>query len=798
MAGRRGWIISASSQNERGSRNAITRGTHGAILYARKSLLMILPAELLARLFSFCDSPRTYAAVCHTFLRISKDPYARAAWFISQYGSKLAFYHAFRSHRPAFNPDVGRFMLIRGAGLPRFVIQYVVREYHQRRASTGISAMAQGQAGGQADPQGGQAQGGVVVPAVAQPGASVANINLYGESIVPNRSFVSTENYAFFVTQGFQLYGASADFKDDDSMRFERTLYGSSNGNNTQTIETIRTLLLNFKFVPINGSATPLDETIFTLSKLDLSLLRHLWLNGLELTEDLNDLVIERVLWRSDITDAILRAHISHGFRISHSTIKKGLQMARPATLMALRAHVPQSQLQKLAEDTVVDIMGPAHRTWIFTAESIDFLRHSFNISDDVIERALYVRPPSLYAAGVAIALSNGTSPPEKNIHDFPATRCYFKSNPCLVWRWVLRAFGQRHPFTIACFDDALSRAAGDRDLHALHDIFLDAGVRFRPRHIKILACRVLHRDMASNALHLMKVLRTQLTSHFRSPVPTANPRQSFLSPFIPKHIEDVTVYPASSAMPVCSLQSPHHQYFQYPEDADEFGDHGEWIRLLKEEIVENREWIERMKTTQLEGGPRGGVYRVNRPPDDGVKFLDEAREAVAELSASIQHQNGIPNMIQSMMGQGRRQTKKIASPLGNARASMGSGSDTFGGGAGPSLNFKTSGNGNGSSTGMNSQYSTPTLGMPAATASRDKGTVCTPKASFGLDSIDELGLDGCKATLELESNVSLHLRSDTCEREGVVIENLHMSDPVEETELMYCASERKIELSTD
>lgn len=76
--------------------------------------------------------------------------------------------------------------------------------------------------------------------------------------------------------------------------------------------------------------------------------------------------------------------------------------------------------------------------------------------------------------------------------------------------------------------DDALSRASSDTELHSLHDSYLASGFVLRPRHLKILASRgfkqlliiVLHKNMTSNALHILRSMRQQINTRIGLPLP--------------------------------------------------------------------------------------------------------------------------------------------------------------------------------------------------------------------------------------------------------------------------------------
>ncbi|KAJ3194859.1 hypothetical protein HK101_001750 [Irineochytrium annulatum] len=483
-----------------------------------------LPYEVWNRIFSHLDlaSPRQFSLTCRWCRRIADDPHSRSAWLINKYGYALGLLHAFRGHRGVLTSEVGMVMVAMGCKVPRFLVQWVDKEYHRPDRT---------------------------------------------------RKAVSAAIFIFFINAGYKEYGQDADFKEDVRM---------------WQVETLTYPKL--------------------VSKLDISIIPTLIKNGLDLP-GVNDLVMERVLWRGDISDAVLQTYLAVGFQLTPASVKKGLQMARPSTLEVLRARVAPSVLQRLAEETIVDMFGPSIRGWNFTPEALDFLMASFPISEEVMESAIFRIPGA----------------PSDLPDSFPATRCYMKANPCPAWRWILRVYGPTHRFTMACFDDALSRAAAERDLHALHDVYIDAGVQFRPRHVKILACRVLHRDMTGNALHLLQVMRSQVVATFKDVVyPT--PSSSSYSPAstLPTPPSSPVLSPIPGAYPVDAQPAKTH-----PTPADLLA----WVRALRDEITENEEWDTRMRTTQLEGGPRGGAYRISRPPEDALRFLEEAKEFTAELA---------------------------------------------------------------------------------------------------------------------------------------------------------------------
>ncbi|KAJ3382750.1 hypothetical protein HDU84_004071 [Entophlyctis sp. JEL0112] len=576
--------------------------------------LVELPYEVLSRVFWHLDAPGetdvsfsampisaasatvAFAATCRRFHSVSKDPYARCGWLVSRYGSRMAMFYAFKFHRGIFTPEVAGMMLAIGCLMPRFLVQLVDREYHQNRTER-------------------------------------------------LRRPVSVALFMFFMQAGYLRYGDRVDFRDDDVTRFERCAYGEASTSDEST-ELIRDLIINFHFVPVRGLGSPIDETVYLVSKLDLSLIPILVRNGMEIA-DVNDSIMERVLWRSDVTDQIVAAYMRVGFRVTSPAIKKGLQMGRAATIDILRNYVSPTSLQAYAEETVVDMFGPSIRGWSFTPEAISLLLQTFTISQDVMLRAILRHP------------NGGVNPEAPDA--FPATRSYMKANPCPVWRWILQTYGPGHNLTIACFEDAISRAAADRELHALHDVFLEAGVQFRPRHVKILACRVLHRDMTANALHLLHAMREQLirTTQYRFPAifDTRKP-----SEFIPTTSSSLSFLFGNIKTPTTSAGPSRSNIFDADAESNSSDDMddtamvdaiaspvstdsikhlsaaecAEWIRAFEEEVTCSSEWDVRMRTTQLEGGPRGGAYRITRPPEDALRFLDVARETVIELKAAM------------------------------------------------------------------------------------------------------------------------------------------------------------------
>ncbi|KAI9204566.1 uncharacterized protein BJ171DRAFT_424033 [Polychytrium aggregatum] len=378
------------------------------------------------------------------------------------------------------------------------------------------------------------------------------------------RNYIPPRLLMFFLTEGYRRFGDDMDYNEDvsDLRRFESALLGT-NSHPSVAVTDVRRLITEYGFVPLGNLSASVEEIVYKVSLVDLGLVEVMKRNGLKLAQ-VNDLVLERVFWRPDFSNSMLSQYLAVGFSLTDEAIKKGLQIARDRTLNVLKEQCSSAKLGRIAVEALRDMMGPMIRGWSFSLEPIDYLYQRFEITEDDMRYILLTK-----------------CDPQYSDKEFPATRCYMKVDPCPVWRWVLRIYGPEHVFTQACFDDAISRAVAHRELHQLHNVYVERGIRFYPRHIKILACRVLHRDMTNNALFLFRILKEQ------------------------------------------ALAS------QIDMDADE---KAAWIQALQSEICDNQDWIHRMRTLQLEGGTRGKVYPLQRPPEDGTVFLEEAQELLVAL----------------------------------------------------------------------------------------------------------------------------------------------------------------------
>ena len=119
-----------------------------------------------------------------------------------------------------------------------------------------------------------------------------------------------------------------------------------------------------------------------------------------------------------------------------------------------------------------------------------------------------------------------------------------------------------------------------------------------RPRHIKILACRVLHRNMTSNALDMMMELANQLRERYRK---------------------------TQVQLKMPNIDDDYISLVEYSE-----------LCLFKEalnrDMLQNREWKERSRSIQLGSGHNGGAYRIDRAPSDVIQFTEEGINLLGDL----------------------------------------------------------------------------------------------------------------------------------------------------------------------
>ena len=313
---------------------------------------------------------------------------------------------------------------------------------------------------------------------------------------------LNPELYIFFIRRSFDCYHDQADFKGNDIKQFE-LLIRQSSFQGQSSIERLQALITEYNFIPVPGLIKSYLESMYTLSKVDLGLIQLLMRRGLDL-ESINDYIVDKVLSHPYLTLALLNRYLDTGFILSRVSIKRALALGRLNVMSLLEQVVPHAELVDLAHETLSEMCGPFtsnHSLNVpWSSVVANRLIKTFQISQDHIMKCILTKPQEACTF-------------TENFKHFPVTRPYLKSRPYPVWRWVLDTFGPHHELAVACMDDALSRAVADPELNDVHFLYLEAGFIFRPRHIKILACRVLHPTMSKNAFDLLKCLGQQVFS---------------------------------------------------------------------------------------------------------------------------------------------------------------------------------------------------------------------------------------------------------------------------------------------
>jgi hypothetical protein len=346
-----------------------------------------------------------------------------------------------------------------------------------------------------------------------------------------------------------------------------------------QAIPKLRDLILRFHFSPvIELSHKLIGESLFLLAQIDLSIISDMVKHtGFQLST-WNDAVMERLLSQA-VPKTTVKSFLDIGFVLSDTVIKRTIAYGKPFAFELLMEFVEKDDLIAFAENTVYDLFGPYLNRDVslnvaWNSNALQRIVRAFQLSDKVIEKALLNNP-----------LEKCTF---ENVHtNFPVTRPYLKSRPYAIWRWILDNYGPHHRFSIACFDDAISRAVADESLHSLIDVYLEQGMILRPRHVKIIACRVLHRNMTSNGLLLMTHLRYQVIERYRKAMQF-------------QHMNDF----------ITQIQETEIRGFQ---------------KALCVDILENEDWKQKSRTMQLAGGAVGGTFRIERTPSDVVQFTEQA-----------------------------------------------------------------------------------------------------------------------------------------------------------------------------
>ncbi|KAI8903103.1 hypothetical protein EDD86DRAFT_215350, partial [Gorgonomyces haynaldii] len=399
-------------------------------------------------------------------------------------------------------------------------------------------------------------------------------------------SHVETSLYVYSINKGYDLYGSEVNFKANDHRVFEQALRSSAL-DSEQSLEQLQHLIRDVGFVPVPELCLrPYSENMYQLCQLDLSLVGHLIKQGMSV-DKFNDHIIDRLLAHPYLNMSHLERYLDIGFTLSDMSIKRSLAQGKQSVLLILKRLIDKQRLHKLAHDTVFDLFGPyktsSSLNIAWNGHSVDQLIKDFQIDKQFIRLCVMTHPDSVCT-------------PTESHAEFPVTRPYLKTRPYPLWEWVLKQYGPHDPLSVACMDDALSRAVADQELHDLHRVFIDQGFVFQPRHIKILACRVLHRNMTENAVFLLGAMREQvLERYFRPIVNQVEPMEKM--PF---------------------------------EDAIAFR------HALNQEVLDNEEWYTRMTTIQFQGQGEGGSIRLGRPSEHGIKFHQICKKFDQELKMGL------------------------------------------------------------------------------------------------------------------------------------------------------------------
>ncbi|KAI8896607.1 hypothetical protein BC833DRAFT_596894 [Globomyces pollinis-pini] len=495
-----------------------------------------LPHEILSLIFSYLDpkSVVKFKLLSNSLQSITKDPFAQTQLLCNHYGKGQVLYAVYANHRKLLTEKFGTILLHKkDVAIPRFVAQLMVRDYHTKAPNP------------------------------------------------PPLTF-----YVAIINATFAKYEDLSLFKESDHRKFE-TLVRSTPTDPT-IIPKLRDLIINYKFFPTRAESHKLVcESIYLLGRLDLTLITDLQrYTGFQL-EHINNAVLENV-FENTISISLLKSFLKVGFQLTDLSVKRAIATARPIVLDILIEMIDPTRLKLLVHQTIHELFGPyldkdlsLNVPW--DSKSVQRIIRKFGISDDVIAEALLSDKSSVCTM-------------DQMFPNFPVTRVYLKTRPYEIWQYVIDNYGPEHPFSIACFDDALSRAVADDYLHELIHYYLDQGIVLRPRHIKILACRVLHRNMTSSALDVLIHLKSQVLERHRI---------SF-GPF--QNDKDHTT----------QIQADELTAFHL---------------ALHKDFLNNADWKQRSSTMQIQGGLMVGAFRIDRTPRDVTEFIRIGRE----LSSSIE-----------------------------------------------------------------------------------------------------------------------------------------------------------------
>ncbi|CAG8577475.1 28654_t:CDS:1 [Dentiscutata erythropus] len=99
------------------------------------STLDRLANELLFKIFTYLHRPAAFSLTCRTLHCVTKDPHARAAYFLRKYGPRLAIFYAIRNHAKIVTKETAEAMISSGAIVSRNLAQRLIKDYLERQPS---------------------------------------------------------------------------------------------------------------------------------------------------------------------------------------------------------------------------------------------------------------------------------------------------------------------------------------------------------------------------------------------------------------------------------------------------------------------------------------------------------------------------------------------------------------------------------------------------------------------------------------------------------------------------------------
>ncbi|KAJ3102372.1 hypothetical protein HDU96_009657 [Phlyctochytrium bullatum] len=307
-------------------------------------MLLALPDDVLFSVQSFLTvraGMRVVQACRHLSGKL-KQPYPVARLLLGVYGKPLVMYRAFTECTMLLTGEVAKCLYGMGAGLPRFLVQLILKE-------------AQTSGAQRTHP---------VIPSVS-PGL-----------------------YAFVVQLGYEKYGDMVDFFGNDQVLFKRLVSGSSED---ALDPEIRSLICDYGFIPTQSLriSEVSDQATYAVSKMDSELFDvMLRQNGLQITSEVDAGVMRRVL-STPFSVETLQFYLERGFSLHPQVVKVGLRRCDANSLSALRHFIDTQSLQHLALEVLQEAFG---REFDFSAILVNFLIRQFEFKEDDVGQALLIR----------------------------------------------------------------------------------------------------------------------------------------------------------------------------------------------------------------------------------------------------------------------------------------------------------------------------------------------------------------------------------------------------------------------